>query len=532
MAIQSKLLGDWVVGRAVSGVVQRSERQQDESLLERTYVDAGVLPQLQNDNNQILYGRRGTGKSHILRLLGILASRNPNQTSVYLDLRYLGSAQLMTDRSRSMTTRSVSVFRDLISAIQNQLLDLATDPSRPEPGVGLEEVTALAEAVKGLASTVSEREITSERQASTSNKSGIDLKASSSGPSLGLSASDDESTSDKFTEHYRQVYEDTVIFSAVSFHLEEALRALKIRRLLLLLDEWIAIPLDVQPYVAEFLRRTVLPSQHFTLKIASLEHASRFSTLDQDESRIGFELGGDIAANTDLDDYYVYERTPARSTEIFGQLLFRHVHANLEDNYLLKNYHLQTHSDFIARIFDDPSTFQELVRAGEGVVRDFLCIFTSAYFRAVQQGSSTIDLMSVEEAALDWFETEKAPNLSGAQERVLQTIVQNVIGTSHTHCFLLERSLAAHPMIRSLFDLRLIHLIRRGYVDYEEPGVRYNIYALDYGTYINLKRANINKLEFDISKSLPRSPDRVAPFDDERTVRRVILDSLVLDGEG
>jgi hypothetical protein len=526
---RQNMLADWVVGKAVSRIVQRAERQQDASALERTYVDAGALSQLANDNNQILYGRRGTGKSHVLRILGILASREPAQAFVYLDLRSLGSAQLMTDRSRSLTTRSVGVFRDLIYGIQSELLDWATDPSRPNPGLGLEEVSLLGEAVKGLTNAVSEREITAERQASSTNRAGVDLRAGLSGLSLGVNASDERASTDKMTEHYHQIYEDTIVFSAVSFHLDKALRALGISRLLLLLDEWIALPLDVQPYVAEFLRRTILHSHLYTIKIASLEYASQFSISSHESPRIGFELGGDIIANVDLDDYYVYERAPDRATTIFGELLFRHIQADLTDQYLSHTYGLKAPDEFLEYIFDDPSTFEELVRAGEGVVRDFLCIFTSAYFRAVQQSLSRIDRRSVEQAALDWFEIEKAPNLSRRQEYVLQKIVEQVIGVKRSRCFLLERRLALNPLIQSLFDLRLIHLLRRGYTDREHPGVRYNVYALDYGTYVNLRRMDAKQIEVDIKESLPLTPDRISPFDDDRTIPRVIIDSSFLD---
>jgi hypothetical protein len=37
-----------------------------------------------------------------------------------------------------------------------------------------------------------------------------------------------------------------------------------------------------------------------------------------------------------------------------------------------------------------------------------------------------------------------------------------------------------------LFDLRVLHLVQRGYADKDKPGVRYNIYTLDYGTYVDL----------------------------------------------
>ncbi len=52
--------------------------------------------------------------------------------------------------------------------------------------------------------------------------------------------------------------------------------------------------------------------------------------------------------------------------------------------------------------------------------------------------------------------------------------------------FLLPKELASHPLIQRLFDLRVLHLVQRGYADKDRPGVRYNIYTLDYGTYVDL----------------------------------------------
>jgi hypothetical protein len=41
-------------------------------------------------------------------------------------------------------------------------------------------------------------------------------------------------------------------------------------------------------------------------------------------------------------------------------------------------------------------------------------------------------------------------------------------------------------MTRSLMDLRLIHLVKRGFTaEDDETGAQYNVYTLDYGTYVH-----------------------------------------------
>jgi hypothetical protein len=167
--------------------------------------------------------------------------------------------------------------------------------------------------------------------------------------------------------------------------LDKALSALGVEHLYLLIDEWTTIPREVQPYVAELMKRTLLPSSRITVKIASLEYRSNFTIGAERANPTGFELGSDISANLDLDDYYVHARHPKQADELFLELLHKHVQAELEEGYL-SELGLMERSQFRARLFTDPSTFAELVRAGEGVVRDFLAIFVSAFFRAQRSG--------------------------------------------------------------------------------------------------------------------------------------------------
>ena len=92
-------------------------------------------------------------------------------------------------------------------------------------------------------------------------------------------------------------------------------------------------------------------------------------------------------------------------------------------------------------------------------------------------------------------------------------------------------------MIQSLFDLRLIHLISRGYSDKENPGQRYNIYALDYGTYVDLKRTKSEPDDFQLEPASTEGEDlneeqreeRIVPFADKRSIRRVILHPSTFD---
>lgn len=124
------LLDDPRMVRAVSTIVARSERQADAEVLRETYVETGVLPQVANFGHQILYGRRGTGKTHVLQVLGAQMEDDENVFHIYLDTRLLGSAHMFTDPTQPLAPRCIALYKDLLSLLQGRLLDIATDPER------------------------------------------------------------------------------------------------------------------------------------------------------------------------------------------------------------------------------------------------------------------------------------------------------------------------------------------------------------------------------------------------------------------
>jgi hypothetical protein len=531
--VAESLINDPRLARAVSNITARSERQPNAEVLQETYVETGVLPQVANFGNQILYGRRGTGKTHVLQVLGADRAQEQDSFVIYLDVRLLGSAHLFTDATRPPADRCVAVFKDLLSIIQSRLLDIATDPARD--GGGLEEVSQLADFITAKTVEVANRDVRYTRENSENSDASLGLKVSPT--SVGLNAKVSGGTGSSTAEEvaYTEALRETIVFSELYQVLDKSLAALGVQHLTVLIDEWTSLPTDLQPFIAEFLKRSIFPSNRVTVKIASLEYRSRFSLPAAGGNVLGFELGPDITANLDLDDYYVYERNPDQVEDIFRALLFKHVSSGL-DAEALDEHAIRDATSFRSRLFTEKATFVELVRAGEGVVRDFLGIFGAAFFKAKGAGRQKIDLHSVVEAARDWYETDKSTALSEQQRLALHRIITDVIGTRQTKMFMLSREHSDHSMIQSLFDLRLIHLISRGYSDKENPGQRYNIYALDYGTYVDLKRTKSEPGDFQLALegtedgTLERGRDeRVVPFADKRSIRRVILHPSIFD---
>ena len=284
----------------------------------------GILAQLEGPNSQILFGRRGTGKSHLLRLLTARKNLDPTAAAVFIDVRQLGSAQLMTDITRPLTVRTISVFRDLLGQLQSHLLDLATDPRQAARIDALESVSLLADTIATVSSTVASREVTAETGTSLHRSTTFSAGISRT-PSLSAALSSGSADSAKFAEHYTQLLEDTVIFGQITAALETVLTRLGLAKFFVVLDEWSTIPADVQPYIAEFLKRTILSTPRISLKIGSLTYQSVFRSRTGLGQYIGLEFGADVTRNLDLDEHYAFEHDPSLAIKTFADLLWRHL---------------------------------------------------------------------------------------------------------------------------------------------------------------------------------------------------------------
>jgi hypothetical protein len=284
--------------------------------------------------------------------------------------------------------------------------------------------------------------------------------------------------------------------------------------------------MDLQPYLAEFLKRSIIPLQSVTIKIASLEYRSQFS-LRRNGDIIGLEIGADLSASLDIDDYYVFDRNPKSISQIYAEILHRHLKSDLGEEYLRDTYGIDSGEVLVSKMFVGYDVFQELVRASEGVIRDLMNIFTNAAVHSHRRGRGTIDRKAILDAARQWYEQDKVRELSEDLRGILEAIIKEVIGNRRARAFLIPRDLEKHPNIQRLFDARVLHLMQRGYADKDNPGTRYNIYSIDYGTYVDLlNTSRAPDIEFSDSDS---AADFVVPFDDKRSIRRIILPRSILD---
>jgi hypothetical protein len=95
-------------------VDKRAERSSQE-VLDATFVDSAPLYELLSTrNHQVIYGRRGTGKTHALKYLQKQISIR-QELPIYIDLRNIGSSgSIYGDTSRPLAERASILIRDVL----------------------------------------------------------------------------------------------------------------------------------------------------------------------------------------------------------------------------------------------------------------------------------------------------------------------------------------------------------------------------------------------------------------------------------
>lgn len=464
------------LNQALLRIPRRAEGT-DRSTLAATYVTAGSFAALlHSPDHQILYGRRGTGKTHALLYLSDLLA-GTGDVAVYVDLRTIGSAGGMyADSAQSAEVRGTHLLVDTLEAVHDELLTVAVEREVTDP-------TLLLGSLDALAAAASEVKVVGEVAAETTvggsheSDDGVELSGS---PRLSASRRRTVTAESKLVRTGIEYHH--VLFGPLTRALRGVTRALGPSRLWLLLDEWSSIPRDLQPLLADLLRRSVLPIPGVTTKIAAIERRSRFATPAAAGDYLGIEVGSDAASAVNLDDFLSFDNGRSRAREFFARLFYNHARVRL---LTMIRDPPPDPASFVEETFRR-NAFAELVRAAECLPRDAINI---AALAAQHAHDEPISIADIRRAARDWFLRDKqtAIGTNEPARATLRGLVDEVVGHRRARTFVVDQLAAErNGTIEDLHDARLLHLLRRGIPDPRRPGTLYDGFAIDYGCYVSL----------------------------------------------
>lgn len=513
------------INQAFSQFIKRAERSTTERLVSTFVGIDNLVAALMSQDHRIIFGRRGTGKTHALNYVAEV-NRERGHCAVFVDMRTIGSDQsIYTDQTKDLSERATRLLIDTLTKVHDSLLEIAIDHSEEfdlsQASRHFDRLSLAISTVRVIGDVSLKVDKSLEHQTSHEAAAAVsaDLR---SGISAKLQGKSEQALSQRaeqsFSTSGRPVY--SVIFGDVFAGLNGIVESFGKKHIWILMDEWSSIPYDLQPYLADLIRRCIFPINSITVQIAAIEQRCNFLIHGDGGSYVGIELGADAAADVNLDDFMVFDNDAERAKNFFRQFLFNHYSAvEGRDPAILIN----DGRELIRYAFTEVRAFEEFVRAVEGVPRDAMNIVSLA---ALKAGDQRISVQMIRSAARDWYQRDKASilNYKSQLNDLLQWIISEVIENRKARAFLL-RSDQRDEMIDELFDARLLHLLKKSVAAHDKPGVRYLVYKLDYGCYVDLlitAKAPEGLLPGDSHDEGAAFVD--VPPDDYRAIRRAILD--------
>lgn len=459
-------------------IAKRAERKDDEYLVKSFVQLDHIFTLLKCEDNQIIHGRRGTGKTHLLKYLKNKVYQK-NEIVIEIDMRSLGSTGgIYADANININERATRLLSDTLCEIHQALLDeinenINCDISKTIPyldnfielstNIAIEGAIAIEEMVGNSSENKNSHNVTLSAVPS--------LKINSNASKIATESSSSKSTStgrEKLKLH----------FGAITKVLHQITKLMPNKKIWILIDEWSELPLDLQPFIADALKKILFAIPTLIIKIASIEHRSKFRAT-HNGLNIGLEISSDASTSINLDEFMVFDNDKAKAMNFFKELIHRHCLALDEENVCS-----ESSQKFITETFTQNSVFEEFVRASEGIPRDAIHIISNA---AIHSENKKISIASIRQSARKWYSTNKSKDINAHEEAVhlLEWIINKVIAEKHTRGFLVKSD-AKEDLLEFLYDSRIIHLVKQGVSAKSHKGKRFNLYVLDYGCYADM----------------------------------------------
>jgi len=486
-----------------------------------SYAAKDTISKVNNINNQVVFGRRGTGKTHLMLALreSLIKSFNKNRRlPIYIDLRKI--KPLINENLENQLLYALIAFQHTIVEtfliIYENIkfvydLPIENNSSLIEKFKQQEINEIYAEFNLGFKGDQIEKlgpvEFTSKEVASL--KASLNLSKDPSA-NFGAEAS--------VNQEKKTANEKFISLTNITESLNKLLDLLDVK-LMLLIDEWSEIPNTIQPFLAELFKRVFIPCK-ISFKICAIPYRTKLLRRGENEN-IGLEEGGDIFP-FNLDNRYVFEINKTATRDFYNELLFNHF--RVISPAILSGYSKTDISiikkNFINQFLANQALSEALIASG-GIPRDFCNLLVNAYDKFLLLKASTnkrIVVKNIRDATTEWYSTDKKehvennPNL----KLFLALIIEEVLLKKKKTHFLIPQKYESLDALQSLLDLRVIHLRKKGYSHQDIKSVTYNVYSLDYGSYTSL---NIAKGNIDTD-----FVDSIEMIEDFRDVRRIALD--------
>jgi hypothetical protein len=502
-------------------VARLATRAEDLTDLYGTFVETIYPEKMQARAHQIINGRRGAGKTHLLRRVEGRLHATFTQTGIlpiYVNGSDLG--QEINIVSSDPATVALAIYVQLIQQVVAAIRIFVTDLNRANfwarflaGGRSQHERTAnaISDVLKEILTTGQVRHLPAGEESAESTT----LLETSVNSSIGASIKIDPKTIGwavkAGTAAERNAKSSLVItrtisgeiilpFSQVAFQIGRLLELLDNASIHILFDEWSDIDKDpmVQPYLAEMLRKTAKSVPGMYLKLACVPGRTFLATPITEDiiNPIGLEEGDDIHADVDLDSIIFSGESIGELVPFFMAMIRKHVGEKI---VWVREAEPEDFESFLTTtVFAGTKPFLELCHASGGVPRDFMNIYRNATTFAcnlVKSGHPRrpLDVAAIRVAARITYQSKRnsfSGKATSKQLQLLERIYQDIYVRKNSFYFLLSEEAAESDAMQALYTERLIHRVPLNFFYDPTNEQTYLYFQLDYGTAIDRLMSN------------------------------------------
>lgn len=463
----------------------------------------GTLDRAKARRHQIVFGRRGSGKTSLLAKAA---------ADLTIERRPIAFVNLETFKGHSYPDVLLSVLIEAFGKFKEWLETAATNPASKttfwtrlfgtaptRPPLDRKKVKVLVSETADLISKLTAElhatdsanrtemvELSTESEGSVEGKASAKL-AGVQGEARAISKDVSKGRS-QVTEQWRRSKTDFLLRNILTYQqLFRRIAEVSGGDAFLFLDDLYHIRRDDQPSVLDYFHR-IAKSNSLWLKVGTIRHRTEWYR--HSDPPIGVKLGDD-AEEIDL-DLTLEKYATAKSflmqvlDRIAGEVGFHELETLLS-----------------------PTAVDRLVLACGGVARDFLALFRKSLDVARERGGGPrgdrIAATDVNQAAGE-YESSKRDELKRdtLEERVkVETSFEAAkafcLDQANANCFLLQKDRSDEParLIEELVDLRLLHLVQSRVTVRDRPGKLFVAYMLDLGQYTGeRKRRGLDMIPF------------------------------------
>lgn len=443
-------------------------------------------------NHEMIFGRRGTGKTTLLKALKFYTNHVNTKPifSIYVDMEDIvpNEIEFINEEDDSIV---IETYRNLMSHIIEQLIELGDEIIEKKKFRTLSySKNEIAKIDKSMLKLL---DLVENGNQKTINKHGTRevVNASEKGYTGALSATlrrdailfgrlgifkkkhkiNTIATSENFTY--------VLNIQSIRNELSTVIGLLKIERIIICIDEFTRVDKGmketIQPKVAQLIKDTLFRIGKISVKLSSLWHKTKSQRRQIGGIRDGIELGEDIKCNLDLDTMFFEDS--------YNQVFFK----NMLTNLYVMNQQIKASdsiSDFILdSLFNNKDVFMLLICGSQGVPRIFGNLLISAIELRIARQKSKIDAEIAYECIVKDYSVNVRRRLPNENELVKK--FDSFISDKKSRFVLIafDEYQQNVDKINSLVDCCFIHQYPSETVDRNLRNA-YKVFLVHYGNYI------------------------------------------------